>query len=49
MKIKLGDEVENMKLWSNENRMSLNIEKMYEMIVCGKVSASLLDHIPFII
>ena len=33
-----GDEVENMKLWSNENRMSLNMEKTYEMIVRGKVS-----------
>ena len=44
-----GDEVENMKLWSNENRMSLNMEKTYEMIVRGKVSAPLPDHIPFII
>jgi hypothetical protein len=25
-----GNEVENMKLWSNENRMSLNMEKTYD-------------------
>ena len=31
-----GDEVENIKLWSSENRMSLNMEKTYEMIVRGK-------------
>jgi hypothetical protein len=31
-----GDEEEYMKLWSNENRMSLNMEKTYEMIVRGK-------------
>ena len=43
-----GDEVENMKLWSNENRMSLNMEKTYEMIVRGKVSTPLPDHIPSI-
>ncbi|CAB4009486.1 Hypothetical predicted protein [Paramuricea clavata] len=41
-----GDEVENMKLLSNENRMSLNMEKTYEMI--GKVSNPLPDHIPSI-
>ncbi|CAB4000363.1 Hypothetical predicted protein [Paramuricea clavata] len=44
-----GDEVENMKLWSNENRMSLNMqEKTYEMIVRGKVSTPFPDHIPSI-
>jgi hypothetical protein len=43
-----GDEVENMKLWSNENRMSLNMEKTYEMIVRGKVSTPLPDHITFL-
>ena len=43
-----GDEVENMNLWSNENRMSLNMEKTYEMIVRGKVSTPLPDHIPSI-
>jgi hypothetical protein len=37
-----------MKLWSNENRMSLNMEKTYEMIVRGKVSTPLPDHIPSI-
>ncbi len=40
------DEVENMKLWSNENRMSLNMEN--EMIVHGKASTILPDHIPSI-
>jgi hypothetical protein len=43
-----GDEVENMKLWSNENRMSLNMEKTHEITVRGKVS-TLPDHIPSII
>jgi hypothetical protein len=43
-----GDEVENMKLWSNENRMYLNMEKTYEMIVRGKVSTPLPDLIPSI-
>ncbi|CAB4019326.1 Hypothetical predicted protein [Paramuricea clavata] len=43
-----GYEVENMKLWSNENRMSLNMEKTYEMIVRGKLSTPLPDHIPSI-
>ncbi|CAB4035270.1 Hypothetical predicted protein [Paramuricea clavata] len=43
-----GDEVENMKLWSNENRVTLNMEKTYEMIVCGKVSTPLPGHIPSI-
>ena len=43
-----GDEVDNMKLRSNENRMSLNMEKTYEMIVRGKVSSSLPDPIPSI-
>ena len=28
-----AEEVENMKLWSNENRMVLNMNKTYEMIV----------------
>jgi hypothetical protein len=40
-----GDEEEYMKLWSNENRMSLNMEKTYEMIVRGKASSPLPDHI----
>jgi truncated hemoglobin YjbI len=38
--------VENMKPWSNENSVSLNMEKTYEMIVRGKVSIPLPDHIP---
>ena len=46
--VEVEDEVENMKLWSNENRMSLNMEKTYEMIVRGKVSTPLPDHIPSI-
>ena len=31
-------EVENMKLWSDKNRMALNMDKTYEMIVRGKTS-----------
>lgn len=44
-----GDEVENMKIWSSENRMPLNMEKTYEMIVRGKVSIPIPDHIPSIL
>ena len=29
-------EVENIKLWSENNRMALNMDKTYEMIVRGK-------------
>jgi hypothetical protein len=43
-----GVEVENTKLWSTENRMSLDMEKPYEMVVRGKVSTPLPDHIPSI-
>ena len=31
-------EVENMKLWSDKNRMALNMDKTYELIVRGKTS-----------
>ena len=42
----IGDEVENMKIWSNENRIPLSMEKItYEMIVRGKVTTSLPEHI----
>ena len=44
----IGDEVENMKIWSNENRMPLNMEKTYEMIVRAKMSTSLPEYIPSI-
>ncbi len=40
-----GDEVKNMKLWSDKNRMSLNMKKTYEMIFHGKVPTPLPDHI----
>jgi hypothetical protein len=33
-----AEEVENMKLWSDENRMVLNMNKTYEMIVRGRTS-----------
>ena len=44
----IGDEVENMKIWSNENRMPLNMEKTYEMMVRAKMSTSLPEYIPSI-
>ena len=44
----IGDEVQNMKIWSNENRMPLNMEKTYEMIVRAKMSTSLPEYIPSI-
>ena len=37
-----------MKIWSNEKRMPLNMEKTYEMIVRAKMSASLPEYIPSI-
>ena len=43
-----AEEVENMKLWSNENRMVLNMNKTYEMIVRGRTSIPLPSCIPFI-
>ena len=36
----IGDEVENMKIWSYENRMLLNMEKTYEMIVGAQVTTA---------
>ena len=44
----IGDEVENMTIWSNENRMPLNMEKTYEMTVRAKMSTSLPEYIPSI-
>ena len=44
----IGDELKNMKIWSNENRMLLNMEKTYEMIVHAKVTTTLLEYIPSI-
>ena len=43
-----AEEVENMKLWSNENRMVLNMNKTYEMIVRGRTSIPLPSCIPSI-
>ena len=37
-----------MKIWSNHNRMPLNIEKTYEMIVHAKVTTLLPEYIPSI-
>ena len=37
-----------MKIWSNENRMPLNIEKTYEMIVRAKITTLLPEYIPSI-
>ena len=37
-----------MKIWSNENRMPLNMEKTYEMIVHAKVTTPLPEYIPLI-
>ena len=34
------------EIWSNENRMPLNMEKTYEMIVRAKMSTSLPEYIP---
>ena len=36
------------KIWSNENRMPLNVEKTYEMIVRAKVTTLLPEYIPLI-
>ncbi|CAB4026758.1 Hypothetical predicted protein [Paramuricea clavata] len=36
-----AEEVENMKLWSDENRMVLNMNKTYEMIVRDRTSIPL--------
>ena len=36
------------KIWSNENRMPLNMEKTYEMIVRAKVTTPLPEYIPSI-
>ncbi|CAB4019685.1 Hypothetical predicted protein, partial [Paramuricea clavata] len=43
-----AEEVENMKLWSDENRMVLNMNKTYEMIVRGRTSIPLPSCIPSI-
>ena len=37
-----------MKIWSNDNRMPLNIEKTCEMIVRAKVTTLLPEYIPSI-
>jgi hypothetical protein len=36
-----AEEVKNMKLWSDENRMVLNMNKTYEMIIRGRTSIAL--------
>ncbi len=44
----LTEEVENMKSWSDENQMVLNMNKTYEMIVRGRTSIPLPTCIPSI-
>ena len=44
----IGDEEENMKIWSKKNRMPLNMEKTYEIIARAKVTTFLQEYIPSI-
>jgi hypothetical protein len=43
-----AEEVENLKLWSDENRMVLSMNKTYEIIVRGRTSIHLPSCIPSI-